>query len=150
MQQLQTHCVHLQGHCIHHDNIHPHCMSTEPHSGTLHPDELTLQVQCNECRITASSFMGTACYFTTYCIHLGSHCRGCMVPASTFRDTAVGSATPSATLHPAAVAMKVHCNHSLFTTSTGCSLPPHSVTLQGALQPLQDHCFQLNGLCHYR
>ncbi len=46
------------------------------------------EVHCNDCRITASSFMGTESYFTTYCIHLGSHCRHCMGTASTFRDMA--------------------------------------------------------------
>ena len=83
----------------------------ETTAGILHPDEEALQVQCNDCRITEMSVMGTESCFTTYCIHLESHCRHCMGTASTFRDMAGGSSTTAATLHPAEEALEAHCNH---------------------------------------
>ena len=131
--------------------------------------------QCNHCRITASTFMGTAfsvnshyiplvgqcihCLgtaftfvitassFTTYCIHLLSHSSHCMVTASTFRDNAGGTAATAVTLNPADVALHAHCYLYRVTANSAWALQPHSGKLQRALQPLQDHCINIHGHC---
>ena len=112
--------------------------------------------QCNHCRITASTFMGTAFSVKTYCMHLVGQCIHCLgtaftfvgaaspvttyciyllshfshyiVNASKFRVNAEGGATTAGTLHPAEVALHAHC------ISAGSLHPP-----SWALHPPSEH-----------
>ena len=73
---------------------------------------------CNQCRITASTFMSTASSIKTYCMHIVGHYIHSIGTASMFRDTVVVSANTAATLHPAEVTLQVHCHHCRITAFT--------------------------------
>ena len=60
---------------------------------TLHPTEVALQVHCNHCSLTASTFVGTASSVKTYCIHFVGHSMHYLGTASKFPDNAGGHCT---------------------------------------------------------
>ena len=119
-------------------------------AGTLDPAEVALQVHCNHCRITAS----TAC---SQHPHSGTM-QGALQPLQghsalkkwPWRCTAM-TAGP---LHSPSWARNPASQHTAFTLwdteCTAWALHPHSGTMQGALQPLQDHCIHLHGHCILR
>ena len=168
LQALHGRCFHLHENCIIRDNIlhppcgilHPllghyihipgHAGATATTAGTQHPGELPLKVHSHHCRITASTFVGTACSVTAYYTHLVGHCIHCMSTASTFQDNAGGTATTTGTLHPPSWAPHPPSQHTACniwdTVSNAWALHPHSGKLQGTLQPLLAHCIQIRGL----
>ena len=169
VKALQGHCTHIFGHCIlHHSISHPYFGTLNALHGHCIHIQGNCSGHCNHCRFTASTFMGTASSYTTYCKHPVGHCIHCMGTASTFRDNAGLTATTAVTLHPDEVALQGHSNDCRITASsfmgTECYFSTYCINLgsncihcmgtastfrerQGALQPLKLQFIQQKWQC---
>ena len=171
---VTTYCIHLVGHCSHcigtAYTFRDSSGDTATTAGSLHPAEVALQAHCYQhrvtassawawqphsgklqeplyhCRITASTFMGTASSIRKSCIHLVGNCIQCRGTASTFTEMTRGNANTAGSVYPPSWELHALSKRAAYTLWENASnaevLHPHSVkrwgsaNSAGSVQPL--------------